>query len=95
MSKRYNNEQLTMGDGSRRQATGNEHVKKNVQGFSKNGRKANWAVCAGAKGHSDVSLRKVEDITPKAGFTVVFHLGEVEVGTRTTSDKLLHTARRH
>ena len=43
----------------------------------------------GAKGHSDVSLRKVEDIIPKAGFTVVFHLGEVEVGTRTTNDKFL------
>ena len=46
-------------------------------------------MCAGAKGHSDVSLCKVEDIIPKAGFTVVFHLGEVGVGTRTMSDKLL------
>ena len=70
--------------GDRQQATGNEHVKKNIQGFSKNGRMVNWAVCAGAKGHSDVSLCKVEDIIPKAGFTVVFHLG-----TRTTSDKPL------
>lgn len=43
----------------------------------------------GSKGHADISLRKIEDIIPKAGFAVVFHLGEVEVGSRATSDKFL------
>jgi hypothetical protein len=43
----------------------------------------------GTKRHANVGLREVEDVIPKAGFAVVFHFGEVEVGAGTTSNKLL------
>ena len=42
----------------------------------------------GSKGNPEIVLGKVENIIPKASFTVVLHLREVEVRTATASEEL-------
>jgi len=44
----------------------------------------NCVVC-----HLDVGLREHEDVIPQTRLEVVFHLGEVEVWTRTTLDEFV------
>jgi len=38
---------------------------------------------------ADIRLGEGEDIVPQTGLEIVFHLGQVEVGTRAPLDKLL------
>jgi len=40
-------------------------------------------------GHADVTLREDKDVIPEAGFEVVFHLWEVEVGSQTALDEFV------
>ena len=39
--------------------------------------------------YANVRLREEENVIPEASFEIVFHFGEVEIGTRTSLDKFL------
>lgn len=42
----------------------------------------------GSSSHANIVLRKVEDIVPESGFKVRFHLGQIEIRTGASLDKL-------
>lgn len=43
--------------------------------------------CTG--GNANIRLREVEDIVPETGFTIMLHLGKVEIGAGTTGKQFL------
>jgi hypothetical protein len=58
------------------------HLEGGRKSFNENGR------TDGVQWETYVGLRENEDVVPKAGFEIMFHLGKIEVRTRTALDKL-------
>jgi hypothetical protein len=58
------------------------HMKSSRKGLDQNRR------TDGSNRHADVRLREAENIIPKACFEIMFHFGEIKVGSETTLDEL-------
>jgi len=59
------------------------HLKRGQDGLDED------SAADGASAHANIVLRKIEDIVPESGFKVRFHLGQIEIGTGPSLDKLM------